>query len=457
MNTSYSIMASRKPNAAALLAARMVERLAAQRPTQPDHPFPLLADLIAQEEQPAESETLGKAIRHKDFKNQAIGGDLQDLQSPVAFKDDLAVFASSPQLLVFLQSKTPRGEGQPFLVKDLQKAIRGNAPSLNAELKKAFEAALRPKIEACELPDVALKKPKPPKQPKPKKPSKAQQLAVLSQALLEALQAQRTSGGDAYPATLKQLAQRAATELSRDEKLVLEAAGKSPFKEQVVAAWSKDLEAPVAFQEDLERLFGAPQLLERALRMKKEKSKTSLAHKANDLAKLLVGGRGKEKEQAAFCSAVARRLTSDSMPPGIGAIRLGPKGEPHFFLLEDLQPPSLRAVLSGAAPVAPRESTPPVASQESAAHFEEFAKRFEESFSQLDRQRGGHNFVSLADLRRELNTVPRAQFDAHLRRLRQERRFELSGAQSKQGLPEELREAGVIEAGNLLMYVSRRK
>ena len=106
------------------------------------------------------------------------------------------------------------------------------------------------------------------------------------------------------------------------------------------------------------------------------------------------------------------------------------------------------------APARPGEpETPTVA----APPAREFAAAFRESFDRLDRLDRLSNNVKLADLRRELADFPREQFDAGLRRLRVDREFSLD---SHEGLlrpltPEE-REAGIAEAGSLLVYVSRR-
>ncbi|MCR4412994.1 MAG: hypothetical protein NUV77_11295 [Thermoguttaceae bacterium] len=86
----------------------------------------------------------------------------------------------------------------------------------------------------------------------------------------------------------------------------------------------------------------------------------------------------------------------------------------------------------------------------------DFASRFDAAFARIDRQRGSHNFVSLVELRRALADVARADFDQGMRDLRMAGRYELSGAESLGGLRPEEREAAILEAGNLLLYVSRR-
>jgi hypothetical protein len=106
---------------------------------------------------------------------------------------------------------------------------------------------------------------------------------------------------------------------------------------------------------------------------------------------------------------------------------------------------------SGSAPCPPdaarRESMPPSA---------DFTVCFESAFAELDRQKGSHNFVSLVDLRRALPTFSREQFDRGLGELRAAGRFGLSAAESIHGIRTGEREAGIEEAGTLLVNVSRK-
>jgi hypothetical protein len=253
--------------------------------------------------------------------------------------------------------------------------------------------------------------------------------------------------------------------------LIIKALGHATLKNRLVVAWNKDLNAPVALAEDLEQLAGMPQLLAYALTNSQKANKR--LHSAADLSKKLSGSKKDQRLQQAFAAAVVRQCEADALPPGVGAVM---DGQPKFFFLEDLLPESVRrrvvdagsGSLSAAGVNQQRPSSPAPAQSEPSAHesftaqagqprFADFARRFEEIFSRLDRQHGGHNFVSLAELRRELNAFSRADFDAHLRRLRVEHRFTLSSAQSKTGLSEDVREAGIPEAGQLLTYVSRRK
>ena len=85
----------------------------------------------------------------------------------------------------------------------------------------------------------------------------------------------------------------------------------------------------------------------------------------------------------------------------------------------------------------------------------DFAPAFEEAFARLDRQAGGHNFVSLADLRPTV-ACDRQAFDTGLRELRIAGRFTLSAAEGRHGLSPAEREAAINEDGTLLLFVSRK-
>jgi hypothetical protein len=92
-----------------------------------------------------------------------------------------------------------------------------------------------------------------------------------------------------------------------------------------------------------------------------------------------------------------------------------------------------------------------------AAHPLDLAAALDRAFDRLDRQAGGHNFISLADLRRDLPEHDRAAVDAELLRQRKAGRYSLSAAEGGRGAlrPHEMA-AGIREDGALLLYLSRR-
>jgi hypothetical protein len=68
---------------------------------------------------------------------------------------------------------------------------------------------------------------------------------------------------------------------------------------------------------------------------------------------------------------------------------------------------------------------------------------------------GGHNFVSLAELRAAL-PMPRDLFDRGLQQLRSAGSYGLSSAEGRHGLTAEEQAAAIVEDGTLLLYVSRK-
>ena len=87
----------------------------------------------------------------------------------------------------------------------------------------------------------------------------------------------------------------------------------------------------------------------------------------------------------------------------------------------------------------------------------DFVQAFRAAFEILDRRNGSTNFVKLADLRDALSEFSREEFDAGLRQLRMEGIFSLDSHEGLHGsLSDDEREAGVREAGSLLVYASRR-
>jgi hypothetical protein len=87
----------------------------------------------------------------------------------------------------------------------------------------------------------------------------------------------------------------------------------------------------------------------------------------------------------------------------------------------------------------------------------DFVQAFRAAFDILDRRNGSTNFVKLADLRDALSEFSREEFDAGLRKLRMEGVFSLDSHEGLHGsLSHDDRDAGVREAGSLLVYASRR-
>ncbi|WP_437317334.1 hypothetical protein [Sorangium sp. So ce385] len=307
--------------------------------------------------------------------------------------------------------------------------------------------------------------------------------------LLGVLESQRQLGGASYPPTLERLA-----ELTGDTPAVTsKALSSKEAKGRVLlsrAAGGKKKPAPgtvlVLLKEDLQAVAQSDRLLE--LQLQSARKPDAPAVDLAQLPKGLLPDLGR-----AFKAALVQRLAERRLPRTIGALT-GKK--PLFFFLADAvlpaagaparptmttaptdgasrpaAPDGARTAPADAAPTeAPSNGAPaaslagaPAASlagAPAASHVgapAPFAARFDAAFTALDRDSGGNNYVTLRALRAALPDVPRATFDAELAALRRQRRYSLDPSDGRHHqMAEAEREAGILEAGNLLVYVARR-
>jgi hypothetical protein len=250
---------------------------------------------------------------------------------------------------------------------------------------------------------------------------------LLAAGILSELRQRRQRGTD-YPTTAAELARTVRPSASADA--VVKALADRSIKGQVVAA-ARDREAPVVLKEDGALLAASSRLIEFAL--ERARSDFDQAVNAANLKRKVP-----KELQADFAASLDRTLGADTLPAGIGALRV--KKAWHLFFLRDVQ---------GAT------AAPAPAPQPSALAPLEFAVAFEAAFARRDRECGSNNFVSLVDLRRDL-PVDRDTFDRELRRLRQAGRFTLSAAEGRHGLSPEEQDAAIREEGTLLLFVARK-
>jgi hypothetical protein len=424
-------MPARKKDPAAELAEKMLQVLEAQRQGGPDsYPLPLrrLAEL-ADPAAPPEL-ALKAAGKKKPFGERAVVARPRDLDAPVALAEDAERLAGSALLLQSLLESvcTPASPTcDPGKLKS----------KVPARLKLPFEAAVRRRIEANDLPPGVAAVPVKKKThlhllryPLPKAPE-----VELAENLVQTLREQRQRGDDAYPLTLDRLI--ALARPGADAGLLKKALVQPAFKEGVWLAVKNRPDTPVALAEDLDRLADSPLLLETALRL--ARTDATQIFKPADLKGKVVPALKKPLEEA-----VRRRAEARSLPPTVGCLLQ--RKTPLLFLLSDV----------GAAPP-PRPTPPPPAAAAAVRPTPavDFARAFDEAFGRLDRQRGGHNHVSLVDLRRAV-PVDRPTFDAGLQDLRRASRYTLGAAEGRHGISPADQEAGLHEDGSLLLYVSRR-
>jgi hypothetical protein len=137
---------------------------------------------------------------------------------------------------------------------------------------------------------------------------------------------------------------------------------------------------------------------------------------------------------------------ASSMPAGVGCLRV--EGHRKLFLLADMRS------RDGAHAV---DESDPGRNGHEAVPPPPFPDAFRRAFEELDQESGRHNYVLLHDLRKRLSAIPRPDFDRGLNELRRSELYSLDSADGRHvRLTPEQREAGIREAGSLLVYVARR-
>jgi hypothetical protein len=410
-----------KANAQAMLAGRLLELLRRQR--EAGDPLLTATRLAALAGPEVTAEQALKVLAAKPFAAAVALAHKKEGAAPLAVAEDADRLAASPQLVQFALNRacTAAKPLQPLAKVVMQ---------VEKPLRPAFEVALRRRLEEGALPPEAgsqtvrgrphlyLQRLPPPKPP----------ALELSERLVRALEEQRGGGEGAYPVPLGRLIELAG---AAPAAVVKKALAAEPFRSQAVVALARRADAPVALAADRDMLAASPLLLLAALSAARTADNQAVG--LAELKKKLV-----EPLRQPFEAAAVRRISERSLPAAVGCLRV--KKKPYLFLLADLGVPSPAPKPAAAPKPAP---TP------------DFARKFEEVFERLDRERGSPNLVSLVGLRGEL-AVDRATFDAELQRLRRAGRYSLSAAEGRHGISDEERGAAIPEDGSLLLFVSRR-
>ncbi|WP_437649861.1 hypothetical protein [Sorangium sp. So ce362] len=310
--------------------------------------------------------------------------------------------------------------------------------------------------------------------------------------LLGVLESQKQLGGASYPPTLERLA-----ELTGDTPAVTaKALTTREAKARLLLSrgvGGKKKPAPgttlVLLADDLQAVAQSDRLLE--LQLQSARTAGAPAVALAQLPKGLLPALSR-----AFKAALDQRITERRLPRTVGALT-GKK--PLFFFIADAVLPAAGAPVHPAAPAphgaprhaaldgaprhaaldgaprhaaldgaprhtvpdAPRDAAPHPAAADADADAAPapapFTDRFDAAFAALDRDAGGHNYVTLHALRAALPDVSRAVFDAELAALRRQRRYSLDPSDGRHHqMAEAERDAGIMEAGNLLVYVAQR-
>jgi hypothetical protein len=404
-----------KVDAAAELAVRIVETLTRLHGQGTDVYPPTLADLAARLDPRPTPELLARALAKKPFAAQLLRARKKDADSLVALAEDFERLAADPRLLEAALGAlcTPEKPIFPLakVVGQVEKPLR---PAFEGELRRRIAADDWPAAVGCitvkAKPQLFLRRFPLPFALAP---------VLLASQLLRGLEASRPDD----IITLRQLAGRVGPAATADD-LRAAMADKS-FKSRVVVALANNLASPLALADGADRLAADARVLELALAA--TRTADNQAVKLADLKKKL-----DRKLQPAFDRAVTAAVAAGALPPTVACLRI--RKTPYFFLTRDV---------GTAAPTSrEREGVP------------DLGARIVAAFDRLDREKGGHNFVSLLALRRAVS-ADRAAFDAELQLLRLAGRFTLSAAEGRHGLSAEEREAGIVEDGVLMLNMSR--
>ncbi len=152
-------------------------------------------------------------------------------------------------------------------------------------------------------------------------PAKRDAATELAEKMLRALKEQRDLGPNAYPPTLRRLAELA--DPTADTQAAQKAVKKKAFLERAAVVQPKNLDCPVSLVEDADKLAASPALLEYLL-----ESLCTTAKPTVDVPKL------KKKApaymQEAFGKALDQRIADDALPPGVAVITV--KNKQHLHL-----------------------------------------------------------------------------------------------------------------------------
>lgn len=408
-----------------------LDRLAAARDFSAEGYYLPLGELVEQALPAISPEAMQQLTSNTDFRSQVVSPDLADPQAPIAFRADTKQLAQSAAMLKYVEAIFTGKK--PVTLAEVCDRIT------DVELRSAFEADIQRKQKTDDAPDFLAA-------------VSGDRIESLASDMLVVLAAQRKLGDDDYPLTLRQLAD--LTRPGCTDKQVLDAAARNNiFQKKALLAVRKDIDSPTVLAEDAV-ILGESDLLLRFL-LTRSRTKNNHAFSVPELAKRLTTAR-RRATPTAFRTAIERRIQEDELPPDIGCLWIN--GAIRLFFLHDVFPASVRKRLEWPSPEENYEEfIESISESELAQLQEEFEQAFDEAFEIINRRSGGHNFVSLVDLRDMLDGFSRTRFDAELRRLRREGRYTLSSTQSRHGIRGAEREAAIQEEGLMLLHVSRRE
>ncbi len=411
------------------LIERMLSRLEERRERGDGAYPPTLEELATLCEIPPTSPQLAKAAKNKAFTTRAVVASKGKLlpEAPVVLTDHAADESVVSALLAFARKGAPAGrDGESSTIPKL-------GDWLATPLHKPFKEGVARLIASGKLPS---------------------EFAVLAERMIRVLQSQRRLGDGSYPPTFEKLAILCG---SRHSDAILNKAVKDKvFAERAVVAGkgAKVLPpaAPVLLRADIEDEAVVPALLDYAMTLAADPKKKTItrAFTVAELSKSLTSA-----VEGPFKTALDRSIEEESLPGKFAWVVI--KNKPHLFAIDHMGPASRRQALAARPALVNEAGDEGPATISMTTELRDFGTAFREAFESLDRRNGKTNFVKLADLRRVLSDFDRHLFDAGLNRLRDADEFGLDSHEGLHGtLTPEEREAGMREAGSLLVYVSRR-
>ncbi len=428
------------------LIERMLSHLEERRQGGDGVPPHTLEELATLCEMPLTSPQFVKAAKNKAFTTRAVVASKGKLlpEAPVVLKDHAADEPVVTALLEFARKSAPEGrDGETF-------AIPNVGDWLATPLHKPFKEGVTRRLAQDESTPWFAGTPRPKGASQGRGPS-ASELAGRMRSVLESL---RRLGGRSYPPTLSELAD--LCDVKSSSPIVIKAAQDVAFSERAVAVGMKGKspirEAPVLLREDIKDEAIVPALLKYAMTVAADPKKKTVSHAftAAELAKPLAAD-----VRGPFEAALGRGIEREALPAEYAWVVI--KGKPHLFAVDNMRPASR----GQASAIRPTEGAPVgedgPATISLTSELRDFGAAFREAFESLDRRNGMTNFVKLVELRHVLSDFDRPMFDAGLNRLRDADEFGLNSHEGLHGaLTPEEREAGMREAGSLLVYVSRR-
>jgi hypothetical protein len=316
-----------KPDAAAVLAEKMVQALHEQRERNPNAPPITVAQLLAQAEPQAGPELAVKALGKKPFATALLVASKKDPDSPIALADDASRFAASAAVLGFVLERLCTAD------KPLH-ALDKVAAKLEKPLREPFLAAVREQAAANNLPPTVgtvtikgkihlfLHKYPPPLPP----------AADLAVKLVDHLRARKAEGGAAYPVRFKELVQLTGETFKPAQ--LRQALLQDTFSRQVLRSVPNETDAPLALAGDTDLLAGSRVLLEYLLEGTTTRAKplASVPRLKSYLAAEL---------QLPFEAAIARRVAERTLPARVGVLA-GQTGV-ELYLTDQVSPAWLLA------------------------------------------------------------------------------------------------------------------